>query len=609
MASSHELSPKQYEQSDESHISSQPSQSHAIESTSVFKFVQKGRKVVRKFRRTEPDAPSSSHDFVAFKTNTRNITHGLQHAPGDKDLVRAHNFRAAQTRWRLSVPVNNVTEGSSIDPFASTVIPLNSSILSLLQYAKSSMIRGAYGHRLEILPRELRPMAHMYQSAQEYVFKHVLQHEYLIYPFLAAFSQRFNTLSSPTSSNSLQHPDWYLHQAIRAVRTAIMEKMDDASALSHISTGVCFLVCSTGIMFRCEETRIHIQAFMKFLPYLNTKDVIGYWKLDTIAALDILMSVALGQEPILRVATADPGPLPSSEKNLIRENLARAQYNESQAEMSAGTNIILRSPPNKVFLDLMQNPTQDLTFDLGSALEEALIANRLHPSMFGPLSKLLECLMVAKLIWRAPQQATKRDTQWLCRRSQAVLHELLSMTGSRKIPTSTSSGRYAEALRLTLIIVLTSALYRLHLSRSMQSGRLRNSLSIIVYDRFATTPRSILSDVSMTETDDGSDNEATRESDELLLWILFTGYWASAGTDDGVWFAEAIVNVSRQCIQLNDFSELESIMMRYLYSRTGQRYALTTIAAMIAGERVPSSEISSPSSRGTPASTVLNPRT
>lgn len=550
---------------------------------------------MRRARRTDIDTPRSAHDFVAFKTSSGKFAHSLQHAAGESSLIRAPDFRAAQTRWRLNIPVNNVTQGSGVDPFAATVIPMNDAIFSLLQYAKSSMIRGAYGYRLELIPHELRPMSHMYQSAQEYIFEHVLRYDYLIYPFLAAFSQRFYAQAGPTALSSLQHPDWYLHQGTRAVRTAIIENINDASVLSRISTGVCFLVCSTGMMFRCEETRIHIQAFMKFLPYLDTKDMVGYWKLETIAALDVLISVALGLEPVLRVATSDPGPLSLSEKNLIKESLLSIQQKESHFRSDAYTKVGWDGCPSGVSLDLMRNPTEDLSLDLGCGFDEALTADILHPSISGPLTKLLECLTVAKLVWRAPKYASKRETQWLCRRSQAVLHELLSLNGARKIPSSTSLGKYAECLRLTLIITMTSALYRLHRSRSMQSGRLRAVLSSVVEIRFCNTPRGfrIGDDLEVIDVGELAGHQATRGSDELLLWMLFMGYWASSDTVDTGWFAEAIVRLSRQYLQPRNFSDLESIMMKYLYSKTVQRGSLARVAAMISEVKSPSSDTTS----------------
>lgn len=541
------------------------------------------RRALRRGRRADLDTPKTTHDFVAFKTSTQNSTRFVQHNAAEGDTTRVNNLRAAQTRWRLNIPMNNITRGSGLDPFAATIIPMSSDLVSLLHYAKSAMIRGAYGHRLDVLPHDLRPMTHMYQSAQEYVFERVLRHEYLLYPFLAAFSQRFRSLTSAESPSSLQNPEWYHHMGIRAVRTAIADNGDNASTMDTISIGVCFMVCATAMMFRCEETRIHLQAFMKFLPYLDTKNMIGYWRLETVSALDIFMSAALGQEPVLRVATSDPGPLSTSEKALIKENLALAQQTcESQATLGSMSTIFGLQQAKNPF-DLMRNPAQDLDFDLGQALQDRRLIKKLHPLIVGPIAKLLECLMVAKFVWRAPQHVTTRETQWLCRRSQAVLHDLLSLNNARKIPTCTSIGRYSECLRLTLILVMTSALYRLQLSRKMQVERLKVALERVVSDRILSDTLSGWTEEAAMRSEGTVHDEPSHESDELLLWMLFIGYWASSGTIDTPWFAEAIPHIGRDCLNVKTLEEVEAIMRKYLYGKTVQHFSLTEVAALLSG--------------------------
>lgn len=200
--------------------------------------------------------------------------------------------------------------------------------------------------------------------------------------------------------------------------------------------------------------------------------------------------------------------------------------------------------------DMMQNPAQDLELQLGSALNDAMVANKFHPLITPTISKILECLMVAKLVWRAPEFATKKDTKWICRRAKAVLHELVTLDAFRKESISDLAGQQAECLRLTLLIVMKSVNHRvLHLSRKAQAARLRTALSELVYigclDGFGQSMG--------TETD--------QQSSEILLWMLFIGYWATGEGPDALWLAQHMISVATRKLGLRNFHELEEVML------------------------------------------------
>lgn len=188
--------------------------------------------------------------------------------------------------------------GSAVDPFAATVVPISGNMFSLLQYARQAIKAGAGGYRLDIFPHSLRPMTHMYQAAINHVFQNIMRLRHIMFPILAAFSRRLRLLNdSPFSS--AQNPDWYLQLATQAVRASLNENMDDDNALGHIATGVHYLICSAGLAGRFEESNVHIRAFLKFLPYVNTNSLVGYWDFDTASSLDLLNAAALGEEPII----------------------------------------------------------------------------------------------------------------------------------------------------------------------------------------------------------------------------------------------------------------------------------------------------------------------
>lgn len=195
--------------------------------------------------------------------------------------------------------------------------------------------------------------------------------------------------------------------------------------------------------------------------------------------------------------------------------------------------------------------------------------------------------MVAKLTWRSPGFLTVKDTQWLCQRSRAVLHEFLSLTGVRAIPTSTLARRYVECLRLTLLIIMVGALYRiLHLSREAMANRLRAALvKIIDICETFDGSDSILSE-ELIARDGQTDRYSIRQANEMLLWMCFIGYWA-AGETDALWFAVSTVKIATNRLDLRSLRDLEEVMLRHLYSKTMQRDSLRKISSTILSSHEP----------------------
>ena len=548
--------------------SSQLSRSQGQEATSILRFVQQKTPHVRRHRRNP--ASKKHHDFVAFETARRPrlqpSTVGVR-----LNSYFPNSMRSMQSRWRLDVPSNNLTSGSAVDPFSSAVTPITAPVHALLQYTKTSLLSGAGGYKLEVFPEGLRPMVDMYRAAVQYAFQDMIRFEHIMYPMLAAFSRRLQRLND-NQSIANHDVDHYAAKATAAVRTSIAAHLDDKQLLSSIATGVHFLICASGLSGSFEETRLHINAFLKLLPYIDTKTTVGYWEVDLASSWDVMNSAAIGQAPTMRVATSDPGPMPAARMVAIKDHLNRliSSPGISNAADTKLRNYHARGLQSK--FDLMRHPSEDLDLHLGSSLDEVANTNLLRSPITRTLQDLLDCLVVAKLVWRAPDLATKEDTEWLCKRSRAVLHSFLSMTEAKRIDTSTFAGRQAECVRLTLIIVLMSAQYRLtHISRRQQSLRLRAALMPIARLDWAKPHRA----PSAERQGSGFNIH------ELLLWILLTGHWAATDTPEAAWFAETAVEVATQKLDLKDYDDLHLVMTRYLYSKTVQREALENVTALM----------------------------
>ena len=562
--------------------SSELSRSEGQEATSILRFVQRNRTSVR--RRRQRPSSKTTHDFVAFETDIdleihESIEAEIERAEDTRGKNSVSNgFRSMQSRWRVSVPMNNVTEGSGVDPFAVTIVPMTGPIFSLLQYCESSILTGSGGYKLEACPEQLKPFTDMYQAASTHCLQNMVRFKHIIYPMLATFSRRMYTLNDYPFAQA-QNPDQYLILATQAVRISIAEHIDDKEAMKYVATGVHFLICAAALGGRVQESKMHITGFLKLMPYVDTKSLEGYWEVDTASSLDILNATASGEEPIIKIAMCDPGPLPAARKTALQAKLTAMQRDawlhvgpqKASRDIARYQDRIITNQ-----FDLMQNPAEDIGTSLGSSLEASFHTDMVHHHITPVVGDLLDCLTVAKVIWRAPEFAVRADTIWLCKKSEATLHELLSLTGSKNIDTSNFSGQQAECLRLTLIIVLTAAQYRLlHLSRFQQARRLKAALISIVQLDWA---RVLGTSGAKIENEEMSNIEqAYYDPNEMALWMCMTGYWAATDGPEAAWFAEASVAIAKR-LGLDDYEDLHGVMTRYLYSKTLQRESLISIA-------------------------------
>lgn len=550
--------------------SSQLSRSDGLEATHLLQFVQRNRSNTARRRRRV--SRTSRHDFIAFETGSRMTAqaHRVEDEPHNSEYkATPSSMHAMQSRWRLHVPINDVTSGSGIDPFASAVVPISTSMWSLLQYTRASILNGAGGYKLEVFSKDLKPMMDMYQAAVEYTFHNLIHYKHILYPILAAFSRRVQRLSD-NALGQLQSPEQYTALATQAVRTSLADNSHNRQIMSSIATGVHFLICAAGLAGQAEETDIHINAFLRFVPFLDTKTLVGYWELDLANSWDIVNSVTTGKAPITRVAASEPGPMPAARLALVKEELqqlSRRSRPRSQVDPKSPIGKYQRLTAQNRY-DLMQNPSEDLNHTLGTGLAEAIDIGLIHSRILPIVRSILDCLTVAHVIWTAPEIATKEDSSWLCRKSRAALHNLLSMTGAKQIGQLTYSGQLAECLRRTLIIVLMSAQYRvMYMSREILAARLKEALLLILTHNHEPSPAAAVTTHS------------------LLLWMLITGYWTALDLVHEAWFAQMAIYVAVQKLDYKEFDDLDKLMNRYLYARTVQHGALRRLAVQMNGQQ------------------------
>lgn len=570
--------------------SSRLSRSQGQEATSILRFVQQNRAKSRRGRQRFLRG-TKLHDFVAFETDAGSeISHSTeklvsetsQTASERKDGAAFGSLRSMQSRWRVTrIPVNNITSGSAIDPFVCSIVPITLPMYTVIQFARNSILNGAGGYKLNVFPDQIKPMGEMYEAAVHYTLHSAIRHKHIVYPLLAAFSRLMPTMESLPTART-QHPDQYLQLGSEAVRAAITEHMADDNTMSSVATGVHFLVSAAALSGRTEEVTIHLNAFMKLLPYVNTKTLVGYWEVDLMHSWAVRMAGSRDQAPFIKVAVCDPGPFSPSRMALFRQQLDHLrETGEPHSTLEIKVHEY-RPRPLRLQFDLLRNPSEDFDLNLGSSLEVLIRTRQLHSAILPIVSSLLDCLTVAKIVWRAPETATKQDTDWLCKRSRVVLHESLSLCRGKRFDTSTFKGQQAACFRQTLNIVLMGAISRqLHLSRPEQAERLKALLlpTIGVDWNTQQQQQEEESDSSVAVFNNPESTSGQYDMHEMLLWILLTGYWVAAGTIYGEWFAEHAVDVAVRRLGLKGYGDLHVIMTKYLYSKTVQRESLEQVAA------------------------------
>lgn len=551
------------------------SHSDQLEASKISKFVQ--QRLVKAPRHAKPKKNVREYDFLAFQTSSQRAQDQAlkvvqspvgTHIPFDQANDR--ELYAGQWPYYFSrLPKDNILFGSGVDPFLSTVVPITSELCELIGYSRACILIGAGGYKIEAFHPCQRPFADMYNAAAHLTLTNIFRFKHVLYPMLAAFSQRLHCRGQFPFA-SIYNPEHYIRFGLRALSAAISDGHSAADKAKSLALGIYFMVFGTGMAGRIEESQLHIRAFLKLLPHINTAIPAEFWLFDTTISMDMINSSHLGSNPVIGFASGDPGPMPRSRYLEFVEKLTELKQKTSKASnnMCEDCEAIVFGPQNAYMrFDLLQSQKENLELDLGSALTAALDESRIQLRLSSVVVKLLECLDVAKVIWQADDFVTKQDSTWLCRRVKALWYELLSMQ-SAFVGAISFRDCEARCLLLTMIITVTGAYHRmLHLSRRPLTNRLKEAMEDLLLHKPWTQP------VHMGKF--GS-NAQGRSSDEMCLWMLFMGYWASAYTSTASWFKEQAVARVRM-LEIRSRQELHQIMNKHFWSKTVQHDSLSEI--------------------------------
>ncbi|KIY01433.1 uncharacterized protein Z520_02985 [Fonsecaea multimorphosa CBS 102226] len=493
-------------------------------SSAIGRHVQRWRRLNR-LQRSQQEGlndfsnPRPIGTMISFDSVLPQTTHQISRE-GSPARADAHQNVASEPRRSSSTPVQvpraNFRPGDAVDPFNATSVRLNAEIQAILQYFISFSIPRAtertgtdesYRRHLERVP------------AIKKVVQGCLSNKMHMLSLLTATAARMEQVSKKSISNRHTARN-LMSRAIPHIRRYLQRipalVVDKQFILDIFYLGVC-----EWYLEDYDSALTHLRAAGNFINSLDPRLPFDAFVKETIVYNDIFLAAETGRKPLL-VRDWDASGLGLQRHKQISRSLSA---NGPQCRLGRG------------FLDPRQNDI--FTFEMNLVL-----------------CNLIPWIDVGRHALQT-RTLTLEDSEWVCSKGQAMLHDLLSITIAdvdREKPTP-SWRAWEECVRLSLITVISLVSTQM----SWRSGRI-NALRVR----------------KMLESHGGS--WGSRAHNQVKLWVLVTCMLvASEDCELEDWFLNAAVDAAKDS-GLTTYNELHQAMSAYLYSARFQRDILANIA-------------------------------
>ena len=435
-------------------------------------------------------------------------------------------------RNQLHLYSANFSKGSGVDPFVSTPTRMNKEVHKLLQYYMSYSILTAF--KGEVVGKE-----HLLQipgPLPAVIVRRSLTSQVHCYALLAATASHINRITGAGQ----QLENRYMAPAVRSLRL-FLDSVDtqNTSIEPQIVLDVLFLSNAERCRQNDDVALTHLRILRQLTQLLDLSLAFDRYVYDMVCDADVFLAVETATPPMFPVFW-DPGAISRSKKTLIDQEL---DLTLSQRPVDAC----------RGFLGVETSQTVKFEQRMGAGFLDALDAGLFSTEMRSIISDLVQMLDMAVYSSICPS-ATEADAIWVHKKTTASAHRLLSVefvstsARDRNCPADnveshvfSLTNRQEECCRLALIILLTylpSTVAR-H-SVNMNTVRLQLALSGL--------------DVSW----------GSRLADEVRLWILVTGLFASLDHPEEEWFIFTAVQVASE-LGIHDFTGLDNFMWRYFH--------------------------------------------
>ncbi|RVX66914.1 hypothetical protein B0A52_09038 [Exophiala mesophila] len=489
--------------------------------------------------------------------------------------------------WGQSIPNQNYIPASAADPFSATPIPLTRSVETLIRYHIVMSATGSHNDKAEVLPPHLQSVRR-YHEVREALFARFMQVKVDLAGLLVVMSARMFYISRiPFIGNA--SPETYTQIALAAVREQMQDCQTKDSPRSVLVRGMHALALAACISQQFGAAATHIRAAKSLIHFLDPTDPLDAFIGEGLFNIDRMISTETGWIPQFDLLF-DPGPLDHSRLSFIKHELA--DYASGRRQPTASSHSPAPdscSPSDSLmpqYVDFLADASTTLHHSLGRGLEQALQADLIHPDLASIFRDTLDCLTVAKYVWRT-SDATRSDADWMCKRMRAISHRLLLLPASLSYCDDTMK---TEALRLALFLVVVRCTNRMSYRTAQPNmRRLQEALSGIDtnwaptsspevprYEVFETVRTSRSSTTSSPSSPSPKSSALLENS--LLLWVLMTGLFAAQGEPEESWFLVRAAFVAEFHMGLKSYEDLQDFMMDYLYSSTQQQYSLIAVS-------------------------------
>ena len=500
-----------------------------------------------------------------------------------------------------TIPSTNYTPGSGVDPFSATPLPISGNAEALIKYHMVIGSTGAHVDKVEVLPPHLQPV-NQYNRVVDTMMRDCMQNTLKLTSLLMIMSARMVHLSRIPLVGSAQ-PEHYMQMTLTSVRQRMLEcQQKGLRADPSLVQNIHALALAAWICRHFEEASTHIRAAKSLLSLLDMNNNYHAYTVQGLVNIDKMIAIETGWLPEFPLMF-DPGPLAPSRLALITEEIANVVKGRVQPS------IFPRSPvPRAVNLsnalmshqvDILADASTILDFKLGRGFELVLAADFICPALASILRDTLDCVTVAKYVWRA-SSATREDAEWLCRRMRAICHRLLLLPAEAPFAESSILASKDEALRLALLLIVLRCTNRMAF-RSAQPNMRRLQRALCGIDTNWRPLSSVSRSPSQTPGFEGkaqnhllsatsfqyvpnpsgttsSSSSGGYDENALLLWTLMTGHFNAQGEPESAWFLLRAAFVARQHLGILDYKGLEEFMTDFLFSKTQQRHSLEAVA-------------------------------
>lgn len=482
-----------------------------------------------------------------------------------------------------------------------TPLPMSGNVEVLIKYHMVMASTGSHVDKTEVLPPHLQSV-NRYNRVVDTVLRECMQNKLKLTSLLMIMSARMVHLSRIPLVGSAQ-PEHYMQMTLTSVRQKMLEcQQKGIRADPPLVQSIHGLALAAWICQHFEEASTHIRAAKSLLGLLDMNDHYHAFTAQGLVNIDKMIAIETGWLPEFPLMF-DPGPLSPSRLALIKEEIATIADGRLQPTVYPHSPVPRAAKLSNALIshhvDILADASAILDFRLGRGFEQALVAGFIGPALASILRDMLDCVAVAKYVWRT-SSATREDAEWLCRRMRAICHRLLLLPAEPPFAESSILASKDEALRLALLLIVLRCTNRMAF-RSAQPNMRRLQRSLFGIDTNWCPSYSMSQSHSQTPEYEGNEqnrlpNSITFQSppnisgktssascgeyDEngLLLWTLMTGHFNAQGEPEAAWFLLRAAFVARQHLGIIDYGGLEEFMTDFLFSKTQQRHSLEAVA-------------------------------